>query len=815
MIDSHSRDEDGRAAPSSIRRPQRASIALLASKMTLGLALTLTLALPGWGQGVPPGNYKMGEVLPIQPPAQPPITEMDWRKVKPPERFVVKPPKGAPNVLVILMDQAGYSDPSTMGGPIHTPTMDRLAANGLTYTNFHVNPLCSPSRVALLTGRNSHQNSMAGVTGTNTNYPGDSGIRPLTISTVGTMLQSWGYLTSYFGKNNEVPDNEVNISGPFDRWPTRSGFDKFYGYLAGEQSSFHPNLIDGTTYIATPRDPNYHFNRDLTTKALDWVRATHSLTPDRPFFMYYAQSASHPPHTPPKDWFERDPYKGKFDQGWDKLREETLQRQIKLGIVPPGTKIAKNPDTVQKWDSLDADSKKVFSREMEVYATLTESADFEVGRLVDGLKDLGMLDNTLIFYIFGDNGGSVVGDLNGTFVEWSSLNGAPEDVPYLLSRLKEYGTENSYPNYAVGWAMAGSTPATLGITFSSGGGIMSGMVVQWPAGIKAKGEKRRQYTHLIDVVPTILDAVGIPAPKYVNGIEQLPMPGVSMRYSFDNGNAPERHRVQYTETAGNRSIYQDGWLAATIHSALWEPKLRTDDFSKDKWELYNLHEDFGQATDLSAQYPQKLEQMKALFIEEARKNNVFPLDDRRAERLNPEVAGRPDIMYGRKELTLYPGMPGLTENSFINTKSVSHTITAELEIPKGGATKGVVMSQAGMFGGWSLYVIDGRPKYTYNWLAREHYTIESHDPLPSGHVTLVYDFKYDGGGLHKGGTGTLYVNGKKVAVGRIEKTMGSLYSLAAETANIGEDAYSPVTTDYDPWDNAFTGTIDKVTIKSQ
>ncbi|WP_217478482.1 arylsulfatase [Pararobbsia alpina] len=788
----------------------------IAGKLALGFALTLSLALPGWAQS---GNgtlqYKMGEVLPIEPPKQALITEMDWRKVPAPKLFTVKPPKGAPNIIIILMDQTGYGEPSTMGGPIHTPTMDRLAANGLLYTNFHVNPLCSPSRVALLTGRNSHQNSMAGVTGTNTTYPGDTGIRPLSISTIGTMLQSWGYLTGYFGKNNEVPDNEVNISGPFDRWPTRSGFDKFYGYLAGEQSSIHPSLIDGTTYIPVPRDPNYHFNRDLTDKALQWIRATHSLTPDRPFFLYYSQSASHPPHTPPKDWLERDPYKGKFDQGWDKVREETLQRQIQLSIVPPGAKIAPNPSTVQKWDTLDPDSKKVFAREMEVYATLTESSDFEVGRLVDGLTDLGQLDNTLIFYIFGDNGPSVVGDLNGTFVEWSSLNGAPEDVPYLLSRLKVYGTENSYPNYAVGWAMAGSTPASLGITFSSGGGIMSGMVVQWPNGIKAKGQMRRQYTHLVDVVPTILDAVGVPAPKIVNGVAQLPMAGVSMRYSFDNANAPEQHRVQYTETVGNRSIYQDGWLAATVHSALWEPELRTSDFSKDKWELFNLREDPGQATDLSAQYPDKLEKMKALFISEARKNNVFPLDDRRAERLNPEVAGRADIMQGRKELTIYPGMPGLTENSFINTKSVSHTITAELEIPKEGAN-GVVMSQAGMFGGWSLYVKNGHPKYVYNWLAREKYVIESSEALPTGHVTLVYDFNYEGGEQKgKGGTGTLYVNGKKVAEGKVGKTMGALYSLAAETANLGEDAYSPVTDDYDPWNNAFTGTIDKVTVKQK
>ncbi|MTH16616.1 arylsulfatase [Flavobacterium sp. LC2016-01] len=753
---------------------------------------------------------KMGEVLPIPAPNRAPITEMDWRKVTPPERFVVKPPKGAPNVVIVLMDQTGYSDPSTMGGGVNTPAFERVAKNGLLFTNFHVNALCSPSRVALLTGRNSHQNHMAGVTGTNTSYPGDDGIRPPTINSIGYMLQSWGYCTGYFGKCNEVPDNEVNVSGPFTRWPTRTGFDKFYGYLAGEQSLFHPSLYDGTTPIGTSTDPNYHFNTDLTNKSLEWIRATRSLTPDRPFMIYYAQSASHPPHTPPIDWLKRDSYKGKFDQGWDKYREEVLARQIKLGIVPAGTKLAKNPETVQEWESLTPQAKKVLAREMEVYATLTEHADYEVGRLMDGLEEMGELDNTLFIYIFGDNGSSVVGDLNGTFVEWSGLNGAPEDIPYLASRLDEYGGPNSYPNYAVGWAMAGGTPCTLGITFAHGGGNIAGMALQWPKGIKAKGEKRTQYTHLIDVVPTILEAVGIPEPKTVNGIAQLPMQGSSMSYLFEDGKAKERHTVQYNETAGNRSIYQDGWIAATIHSALWEPELRTQDFNKDKWELYNMREDFGLANDLAAKNPKKLEELKALFIKEALKNNVFPLDDRRAERLNAKVAGRPDIMDGRKTLTIYPGMPGLTENSFISTKQTSYTIDAKIEVPKGGAN-GVIFSQAGMFGGWSFYVLNGKPKFTYNWLARESYSIESTETLPEGKVSLGFDFAYDGGPLNSGGTGTIFINGKKVGQGRIGKTMGSLYSLAAETADIGKDSYSPVTKDYDPWNNSFTGKIEKVT----
>jgi arylsulfatase A-like enzyme len=475
-----------------------AASALAAASTPIGLAQAQeTSAAP---------DYQLGEVLPIMPPKQPPITEPDWRKVPAPPRFEVKPPKDAPNVVIVLMDQACYADPSGMGGPINTPTFDRLAAGGLKYVNFHVCPLCSPSRTALLTGRNAHQNSMAGVAGTAGPYPGDTSVRPRSISTIGTILQNWGYCTSYFGKCNEVPEYQVSVSGPFDLWPTRVGFDKFYGYIAGEQSSFNPNLIDGTTFIGRPRDPNYHFNTDLTDEAVAWIQATRSLTPERPFLMYYAQSACHPPHTPPPSWLKKDLYKGKFDQGWDALREEILARQIKMDIVPPGTKLAANPDSIKKWETLSADEKKVFSRQMEVYATLTEHADYEVGRLVQGIEDLGIMDNTLFIYIFGDNGGSIVGDVNGCFVEWSKPNDAPEDVPYLPSRLDEYGGPRSYPNYAVGWAMAGATPATWAITMAHGGGNNAGMVLHWPNGIKAKGEIRPQYTSLIDIVPTILEA---------------------------------------------------------------------------------------------------------------------------------------------------------------------------------------------------------------------------------------------------------------------------------------------------------------------
>ncbi|MET4029620.1 arylsulfatase A-like enzyme [Bradyrhizobium sp. JR7.2] len=753
---------------------------------------------------------KLGEILPFPQPPRPVITEPDWRKVPQPKPVSIRPPKGAPNILVILQDQTSYADPSTFGGPINFPTMDRLAKEGLTYTNFHVNSLCSPSRTALLTGRNQHQNSQAAVVDGATSYPGDTGMRPKSVAPIAEILRQWGYCTSMFGKSHETPPWETSMSGPFDRWPARQGFEKFYGFIGGEKNLFRPYLVDGTTELGVPRDPNYHFNVDITDKAIGWIRGTRSLTPDRPFFMYYATGGAHPPHTPPKEWL--DVYKGKFDQGWDKLRGEILARQIKMGLMPPGTKIAENPPEIPKWDALSDDAKKVLSRQMEVYAGYAEHTDREIGRLIDAIGDLGELDNTIVIYIAGDNGGTAIGGLNGTFNEWSNLNDTPEDIPYLKTRMDEYGGPNSYPNYSVAWAMAGSTPATWCINACQGGGQNQGMVIRWPGGIKSKGEIRRQYTHLIDVGPTILEAVGIPEPKIVNGVEQIPMAGTSMIYSFDDAAAKDRHTVQYNECSGNRSIYKDGWMACVMHRAPWESSPRVDDYAKDKWELYNVAVDFGQATDLAAQNPAKLKELQDLFHQEAIKFGVYPMDDRSFARLNATNAGRPDIMAGRTEVTYYAGMTGMAENVFIDTLSRSYVVTADLVIPKGGAN-GVVVSQGGLFGGWSLYVKDGRPKLAYNWLAREKYFIEGKEALPEGKVTLVYDFTYDGGGLHKGGTGVLSINGRKVGEGRINKTQGAVWSLAGETADIGVDAYSPVCDDYDPWENAFTGTINTVKIK--
>ncbi|MEJ8845827.1 arylsulfatase [Variovorax rhizosphaerae] len=755
-------------------------------------------------------KYKHGEVLPFLPPKHDPITEPDWRKVPQPKPFIVRPPKGAPNVLIVLLDQTSYSDPSTFGGAIKFPTLDKLAAEGLTYTNFHCNSLCSPSRTALLTGRNQHQNSQSAVVDGATSYPGDTGVRPKTVAPLAEILRQWGYCTAMFGKSHETPPWETSVAGPFDHWPARQGFEKFYGFIGGEKNLFSPYLVDGTTELGVPRDPDYHFSVDITNKAIAWIRATRSLAPDRPFMMYYAAGGSHPPHTPPKEWL--DVYKGKFNQGWDKLREEILERQLKMGVIPPGTKMAPNPPDIAKWDDLPDDAKEVLSRQMEVYAGYCEHTDREIGRLVQAIDDLGEKDNTIIVYIAGDNGGTAIGALNGTFNEWSNLNGAPEDIEYLKTRMHEYGGPKSYPNYAVGWAMAGSTPATWCINACQGGGQNQGMVIRWPKGFKSKGEYRTQYAHFIDIAPTILEAAGIPEPKWVNGVEQIPIAGTPMAYSFDDAKAKDRHTVQYNECTGNRSIYKDGWMACVMHRAPWESRPRVDSYDKDTWELYYLPDDFGQANDLAKKEPAKLKELQELFHQEAIKFGVYPMDDRSFERLNASVAGRPDIMGDRKEMILYAGMTGMAENVFIDTLSRSLTVTADIVIPKGGA-KGVLVSQGGLFGGWSLYVKDNKPKLAYNWLARELYEIEGSEALPEGKVQVVYDFDYDGGGPNKGGTGSLSINGKKVGEGRIEKTHGAVWSLAGETADVGVDAYSPVTEDYDAWDNAFTGEIVEIRIR--
>jgi arylsulfatase A-like enzyme len=748
-------------------------------------------------------------VLPIPEPKLAPITVLDARNVKPPPRFQVKAPAGAPNVLIVLIDDMGFGQSSAFGGPIHMPTLERMAKGGLKYNQFHTTALCSPTRAALLSGRNHHVGNMGSITETATSFPGQTGQRPNSVTPLAEMLRLNGYSTAAFGKSHETAAWEVSPSGPTDRWPTRSGFDKFYGFIGGESNQWAPGLYEGMNRIEIPMTPGYHLMTDLANQAIKWTGFQKSLTPDRPFFTYFAPGATHAPHHVPKEWIAK--YKGKFDQGWDKLREETLARQIKLGVVPAGTKLAPKPEAIKDWAKLSDDEKKLFSRQMEVFAGFGEYADAEAGRLIQAIEDMGKLDNTLVFYIVGDNGASAEGTMNGLFNEMTYFNGVPESVEEILKHYDELGGPNSYGHYAAGWAVAGDTPFSWTKQIAgSYGGCRNGMVVHWPKGIKAKGEVRSQWHHVIDIAPTILEAAGLPEPKTVDGNAQTPIEGVSMAYTFNNPKAESTHKTQYFEIFGNRGIYHDGWLAHTVHRAAWEREVRRP-LLEDKWELYHVDEDFSTANDLAAKNPEKLKELQELFLKEAVKNHVLPLDDRVLERLNAALVGRPDLMAGRTSLTVFEGMTGMSENVFINTKNRSHTIMASVEIPEGGAN-GVILAQAGRFGGWSLYLKEGKPIYAYNFLGLEQFKIASSKAIPVGKATLRYEFTYDGGGPSKGGKGVILVNGEKVAEGRIERTQGFVFS-ADEGADVGIDGETPVTSDYKEKDNKFTGKIQKVTVE--
>jgi len=749
-------------------------------------------------------------VLPIPEPQYPHITVLDARNAAPPPRFEVKAPAGAPNVLIVLIDDFGFGQSSTFGGPINMPTVDRLAKNGLRYNQFHTTSMCAPTRMALMTGRNHHMTNFGSITETATSFPGNTGQRPESIATLSMMLRYNGYSTAAFGKNHETAVWEVSPSGPTDRWPTRSGFDKFYGFMGGEMNQWAPTIYDGMDRIETPTRPGYHFMTDMTNQAIKWVRYQKSLTPDKPFFIYFAPGATHAPHHVPKEWIAK--YKGKFDEGWDKLRQETLVRQKNLGVVPQETMLAAKPGAISDWHELNADEKKLFARQMEVFAGYGEYADAEIGRLIEAIEDMGQLNNTLIFYILGDNGASAEGGMNGLFNEMTYINQVPETVQEVLKHYNELGGPTTYGHYAAGWAIAGDAPFTWTKQVASNyGGTRNGMVVHWPKSIKAKGELRSQWHHVIDVVPTILEAAGLPEPKMVNGVPQIPIEGVSMLYTFADANARDRHTTQYFEMYCNRAIYNDGWLAGTVHGAPWETGKPQATLDNDKWELYDTRTDFSLANDLAGKNPEKLKEMQELFMREAIKYNVLPLDDRKLERFNAELVGRPDLMAGRMSLTVYEGMTGMSENVFINTKNRSHTITAQVQIPKGGA-KGVILAQAGRFGGWSLYLKNGKPTYTYNFLGLERFHIGATKPAPAGDAIIRYEFTYDGGGLGKGGTGTLFVNGKKVAQGRIEHTQPMMFSVE-EGADVGQDGETPVIEDYGlPEPYNFTGHINKITI---
>ena len=754
-------------------------------------------------------EYKMDRtILPIKEPVIEPVTEIDARKAVAPQRFVVKAPENAPNVVIVLIDDQGFGTASGFGGPVNEPTVDKLAASGLRYNRFHTTALCSPTRVAILTGRNHHLNNAGAIMELATGFQGNTGIRPNSVAPLAEMLRLNGYSTAMFGKYHETPPWEASVSGPFDRWPTHSGFDKFYGFIGGETNQWAPAVYDGTIRIEVPHDPNYHFTTDMTNQAINWVKAQQTLTPDKPFYIYFATGATHAPHHAPKEYIEK--YKGKFDQGWDKLREETFARQKEMGIIPQDAQLTPRPKEIPSWDSQTPEQQRLFARQMEVFAAFAEHTDHEVGRLVSALEEIGELDNTLFLYVVGDNGSSAEGGPEGSYNELMALNGIVGHATQMMDHIDDWGGPNTFTHFAIGWAHATNTPFQWTKQVASHfGGTRNGMVVHWPKGIKAKGEVRSQFTHVTDVAPTVLEAAGLPFPNSVNGTMQTPFSGTSFAFSFEDAAAPDRHNTQYFEMFGNRGIYDNGWVACTRHSIPW---LLTDlpPFDEDVWELYNVDEDFSEANNLAESNPEKLKELQALFVQEAIKNHVFPIDDRRFERFNAEIAGRGDIMGNRTSLTLYEGMAGIMENVFINNKNKNYTITSKVVL-KTDNENGVIISQAGRFGGWSLYMKEGRLHHDYNFFGLEHTNIASVNAIGMGEHELKYEFVVDEYKPGTGGKCLLYVDGEKVAEGYIPKTQPFAYS-GDEGVDIGMDNETNVTNDYKERDNKFTGKIKYVTV---
>ena len=726
----------------------------------------------------------------------------------------LRPPAGAPNVLVILIDDAGFGASSAFGGPCATPTAERLAAGGLSYNRFHTTALCAPTRQALLTGRNHHSVGMGSVTETATSAPGNSSLRPNTKAPLAMTLKLNGYSTAQFGKCHEVPVWQSSPMGPFDAWPSGGGgFETFYGFIGGENNQWDPALYDGTTAVEPPATPEqgYHLTEDLADHACNWIRSQKALMPDKPFFVYFAPGATHAPHHVPKEW--ADKYAGKFADGWDVQRERTFARQKELGVIPADAALTPRHAEIPAWDDMPAALKPVLEREMEVYAGFLEHTDHHIGRVIDTIDDLGLLDDTIVYYIVGDNGASAEGTLNGAFNEMANFNGmaALESPEYLESKLDEFGSPSSYNHYAVGWAWAMDTPFQWTKQVASHwGGTRNGTIVHWPNGIIEKGGLREQFTHCIDIAPTILEAAGLPEPTMVNGVLQSPMEGVSMLYTFDDRAAEERHDLQYFEMFGNRGLYYQGWSAVTKHRIPWIMVGGTiPALDDDVWELYDGHTDYSQAVNLAATNPELLAKLQRLWLIEATKYNVLPIDDRGVERATPEIAGRPTLIHGNTQL-LYAGMGRLSENSVVSIKNKSFSVTAELVVAEGGA-EGVIIAQGGRFGGWSLYAKAGRAKFVYNVLGIQEFATEAELSIPAGRCQVRMEFAYDGNGLGKGGDVTLYYDGKPVGAGRVGATQAMIFS-ADETTDVGYESGTPVTADYTTTGSRFTGRINWVQI---
>jgi arylsulfatase A-like enzyme len=720
------------------------------------------------------------------------------------------PPAGAPNVLVVLLDDVGFGASSAFGGPCQTPTAERLAAGGLKYNRFHTTALCAPTRQALLTGRNHHSVGMGSITETATSAPGYSSVRPNTKAPLAMTLKLNGYSTAQFGKCHEVPVWQSSPMGPFDAWPSGGGgFETFYGFIGGENNQWDPALYDGTTPVEPPETDDYHLTEDLTDRAVGWMRQQKALMPDKPFFVYFAPGATHAPHHVPKEW--ADKYAGQFDDGWDDQRERIFVRQKELGVIPADAELTARHDEITAWDDMPDDLKPVLARQMEVYAGFLEHTDHHVGRLVDAIDDLGVLDDTLIYYIVGDNGASAEGTMNGAFNELANFNGmaALETPEFMVSKMSELGSPSSYNHYSVGWAWAMNTPLQWTKQVASHwGGTRNGTIVHWPHGIEESGGLRSQFTHVIDLAPTILEAAGLPEPTVVNSVLQSPIEGTSMLYSFNDAAAPERHDLQYFEMFANRGIYHRGWSAVTKHRTPWVMVGGTlPAFDDDLWELYDGSSDYSQARNLATEHPEMLAKLQRLWLIEATKYNVLPLDDRGAERLEPTLAGRPTLIRGRSQL-FFPGMGRLSENSVVSIKNKSFSVTADVEVPAGEAN-GVIIAQGGRFGGWALYAKGGNAKFVYNVLGIQQFPVEAENPIPTGSHQVRMEFAYDGGGLAKGGDVTLYYDGDPVGKGRVGATQAMIFS-ADETTDIGYESGTTVTPDYTAKTSRFTGKINWV-----
>ncbi len=774
-------------------------------KVGFWAAVGLVLAIGAFFSGAASAQ----EVLPAPPAAFKGEIGLSAKDSKPDFPNPIQVPRGAPNIVLVLLDDVGFGASSTFGGPIETPTLERLAKSGLRYTQFHTTALCSPTRAALLTGRNHHSAHTGVIMEMATGFPGYDSLMGKDTATVAEILKQKGWNTAWFGKNHNVPDWQSSQSGPFDLWPTALGFEHFYGFVGAETNQWRPAVFDGTRPVEPYLgNPDYNFDYDIADQAIDWVRNQKAVAPDRPFFLYYAPGATHSPHHPKKEWIAK--YKGHFDQGWDKVREETLARQKELGLVPADTRLTERTVGIPAWDPLNAEQKQLYAYMMEIYAGFLSQTDYNVGRILDAIAQLGQLDNTLVIYIVGDNGASPEGVLNGSLNEIATINGIQEDYREVLKRKDDLGTWKTHNHYPVGWAHAMDTPFQWFKQVASHyGGTRNGMVISWPARIKDQGGIRSQWHHVIDIVPTLLDVSGLQQPSSVNGVAQKPIEGVSMAYTFDDAKAPSTRRTQYFEMLGNRGIYHDGWMACTtpMQTAIDPSEVKGDVISDPGWELYHVAEDFSEAVNLADKNPDKLRELQLLFYAEAARYNVLPLDHSRIPRM--DVSIRPSLTRGRNEFTYFGTLARIPEGAAPDVKNKSFRISADVVLSKEGE-QGVVVTQGGLSAGFALLLRNGKPVFHYNVANVAHFNIAAEDPLSPGKHTVVFDFKYDGGGLGKGGTGTLSVDDKQVAQGRIERTMPVRFSFD-ETFDIGEDTGTPVSEDYEvPF--KFTGEIEKVVV---